>query len=365
MPKFKFKRKSGIVDARQLFANMGSAEALRPYINDHGEPEVLVHTGGDPNDLSNYQRQLVNNATLRYDEWRRLDDVVLQLSRKKIVGFDDLRAKGLVYNLENAMGTTVLTWEKMSDAMEAVLSIDPVRKGNGDLPDHTSVHLPIPVSHADFFLSERKLMESRNRGNALDTIGAALATRKVMEQQESMLFGTTNPLSYGGGKIYTYLTHPDVNENLYTSAGEHWDEASVTGEDILIDVQDLIQDLINNNKVGPFFMYIPRNYQIKLGSDFKAESDKTIRQRLLELEELEAIKVAPYLPDDVVVLVDMNVDTVDLVDGMPMQTVQWGTEGGFVHNFKVMAIAVPRIKSDYDGQCGIATLTPTSYKSAS
>jgi hypothetical protein len=63
------------------------------------------------------------------------------------------------------------------------------------------------------------------------------------------------------------------------------------------------------------------------------------------------------LPADTVLLVQMTSDVVDLVDGMPIQTVQWDTEGGFIHNYKVMTIQVPRVKSDYNNRSGIVKLS--------
>jgi len=56
-------------------------------------------------------------------------------------------------------------------------------------------------------------------------------------------------------------------------------------------------------------------------------------------------------------LVQMTSDTVRLVDGMPIQNVEWSSQGGMVHNYKVMTIRVPEIRSDDNGQCGIVRLS--------
>lgn len=347
--------KTKISDARSLFANKGNASAMRPFIAEDGRAYILVHKGGDAHDPKNYKRELVNNATLRYDEWRALDSVVTRVADQRLVGFDDLRRNGLVHNLGNAMGTTVLTWDEMSDAFEAVVSIDPSRRSKNDRVAFNANHIPIPVIHADYQLSERVLQESRNRGNGLDTLSAERAARKVAEKLEDMLFGSASLLTYGGGTIYTYLTHPDINT---IALGTAW--SSETAENIIADVLSMKQALINDRYFGPYMIYVPTAYETVLDEDYKttgAGMTQTIRQRILQIANIQGITVVDRLPANTVLMVCMQSDVVDLIDGMAMQNVQWDSEGGFIHNYKVMTIQVPRIKSDYDGRSGIVKLS--------
>lgn len=350
------RKQHNVADVRSFFANKkGDANRMRPFIGDDGQAYILVHSGGDRNDPKNYRREMVNNATLRYDEWRALDSVVTKIAEQRLIGFDDLRTNGLVMPLGNAMGTTVLTWDEMSDAMEATISMDPVRRGKNDRVDFNSLHIPIPVIHADYQISERVLMESRNRGNGLDTLSAERAARKVAEKLEDMLFGSTAVLTYGGGTIHTYLTHPDVNS---IALGTAW--SAETAENIIDDVLSMKQASINDRYYGPWMLYVPTAYDTVLDADYKNASagmSQTIRQRILQISGIQGVKVVDRLPADTVLLVTMQRDVVDLIDGMSIQNVQWDSEGGFVHNYKVMTIQVPRIKSDYDGRSGIVKLS--------
>ena len=68
------------------------------------------------------------------------------------------------------------------------------------------------------------------------------------------------------------------------------------------------------------------------------------------------MKVIDTLTAANVLLVQMTSDTVRLVQGMGVQTVQWDTEGKFVSKFKVLTIAVPQVRSDQDGNSGIVHL---------
>lgn len=344
-----------VSDLRSFFANKaGDPNRMRPFIGEDGEAYVLVHKGGDRNDPKSYRREMVNNATLRYDEWRTIDRAVQRIAEQRLVGFDDLRRNGLVMPLANAMGTTVLTWDEMSDAMEATVSMDPVKRGKNDRVDFSSNHIPIPVIHADYQINERVLIESRNRGNGLDTIHAERAARRVSEKLEDMLFGSASILTYGGGTIYTYLTHPDINT---IAIGTAW--TSETAENIISDVLAMKQALINDRYYGPYMLYIPTAYETTLDEDYKttgAGMSQTVAQRIKQIEKIQGIQVVDRLPANTVLMVCMQSDVVDLIDGMPMQNVQWDSEGGFVHNYKVMTIQIPRIKSDYNGRSGIVKL---------
>lgn len=351
-------RTTKLQDARSFLKT--NAGAMKPFIGEDGLAYVMNHKGGDKNDINNYEKIQVNAASLRYDEWRRLDDAVIRVAEQRLIGFDDLRRNNLVYTLNNAMATTVLTWEEMSDAMEAFVSIDPQRKGNNDTVVYNPNHIPIPIVHADYQIGERLLQESRTRGNGLDTMNAERATRKVTQQLEDMLFGNASILTYGGGTIYTYLTHPDISSMNFASANEYWDDSVKTPSQIKDDVIAMKQASIDDMHYGPWMLYIPPNYESILDDDYSVSgaSSMTIRQRLAAIDGIQGIRVVDRLPADHVLLVQMTSDVVDLIDGMPIQNVEWDSEGGFIHNYKVMTIQVPRIKSDYNNRSGIVLLHP-------
>ena len=344
------------ISSAQSFLGNGSIAQSRPYIAKDGKPYITVlKRNGNINNPEDYVPQLVGNATLRYDEWRQLDDVVIKVAEQRLNGVQDLIDNGLTRNIGNAMGTTVFTWEEMSDAMEATLSIDPVKRAKGDQVDFATKHIPLPVTHSDYQISERLLQESRNRGSGIDTINAERAARKIAEKQEDMLFGATSLFNYGGGIIYTYLTHPDINT---VTMANTWDSSAVTPAGIKTNVLDMIQASINAKYYGPWMLYVPTAYQTVLDDDYdvSGSSTHTIRTRIEMIKGIKGIKVIDRLPANKVLLVCMQSDCVDLIQGTPVQNIQWDSEGGFVHNYKVMTIQVPRVKSDYDNNSGIVLL---------
>lgn len=332
---------------------------LRPWMADDGRIFVTVYGGGDPKKKESYRHiplqtnaaanPLQVNSTLRPYEWRQLDQVVQQIAMSRLGGVQDLISAGLTYNLGNAMGTTVLEYHDVSDAMSADLTMDGVSRSKGDRPDFGPKYLPIPIIHSDFEINARALAASRNLGNPLDTTMVEMATRKVLEKREQLLF-TDTTYAFGGGTIYSYLNHPNRNP---VTLHAHWNDSAASAEDIVNDVLALKQASIDDKHYGPWNLYVPTNFETVLDEDYNTTSGKTIRERILGIDGIKAIKVSDTLPADNVILVQMTVDTVRLVQGMAVQVVQWDTEGKFVNKFKVLTIAVPQVRADQSGACGV------------
>ena len=260
---------------------------LRPYIDSKtGKAFVTVHVGGNPNDLSNYQTIEVNAGTLRREEWQQLDTALIQVAQSRLGGIQDLIDNGLVYNLGNGMGTTILESQTMSDAFEAVISMDGVVRGNNDRPTFDSNYLPIPIVHSDFQINLRTLESSRKLGNPLDTTSVELAGRKVLTKVEQMLFANTT-FSFGGGHIYSYLNFPDRNVR---PMGTAWDDASKTAQAIIDDVLSMKQASLDAKHYGPWMLYIPTSYETVMDEDYNSTKGITIRERILQYCVIKCVK---------------------------------------------------------------------------
>jgi uncharacterized linocin/CFP29 family protein len=289
--------------------------------------------------------------TLRKDEWKELDDALVEEGVIRLRGVADLLAAGLNRTVPNGMGKTIFQWEKITDMEPAQVSLDGIVRTEGDRQEFSLENLPLPITHKDFFLNLRTLAASRERGESLDTTQARTAGRLVAEQTENLLFnGYDN--TFGGFNIYGYTTHPDRNTSAF-GAGGAWSGAAKTGEEILADLLTMIAGLEADRYYGPYWLYIPGNTSVKLEEDFKANSDKTIRQRLMEVSSLSAIRTADQLTADNIILVQGTSDVVTMVEGETTQTIQWDVEGGFQINFKAFNIHVPLVRSDAQGRSGV------------
>lgn len=337
-----------------MILNNGRLDAgrLRPYIGKDGRAYISVYKGGDPSKPENYQAVPITNATLRRDEWIALDSAVLKVAETRLTGIQDLISRGLVYRLGNAMGTTVLEYHDVSDALEAQLSMDGITRAQSDRPNFTSKYLPIPIIHADYEINMRALAASRNLGNPLDTTLAERAARKVSEKLEAMLF-TNTTYAFGGGTIYSYINHPNRNT---VSLSKAWDDATKTPAEIIDDVLAMKQASIDAHYYGPWVLYVPTSYETVLDEDYDTTSGKTIRERILGIAGIQDVKVIDTLPANNVLLVQMTSDVVRLVYGMGIQNIEWQEEGKFITKYKVLTIQVPQIRADQEGNSGVTHL---------
>jgi hypothetical protein len=360
----------GIGDVAGLALSDGklNAGAMRPFIHTNGRSYVQIYVGGDPKKPESYKIAPINaNGTLRRDEWKTLDEAILEISRTRLGGVEDLISNNLTYNLGNAMGTTVLEWHDINDFGEAEITMDGVSRSKQDRPDFKTNYLPIPIIHYDYEINARVLEGSRKLGNPLDTTSAERATRRVNEKLENMLFtNTTYTFGAAGDRtnstIWSYLNHPDRNQ---VSMSTHWndrdfDSDSATGpESILADVQSMKEASIAAKHYGPWMLYIPTAYETVMDDDYHTTvngTTLTIRERILKLGGIKGIKVIDTLTADNVLLVQMTSDVVRLVRGMGLTNIQWKTEGDFVYKYKVLTIQVPQIRSDQAGNSGITHL---------
>jgi hypothetical protein len=324
--------------AQRLINNGMNVNALRPWIGKDGRAYMNI----------NGQAVMITNATLRKDEWLQYDQAVIREARIRLNGITDLESRGLVYNIGNGLGKTVLETDNLSEFTEAELSMDGVSKTVGDRAKYDTGYLPLPIVHKDYFINVRVLTASRNTGDPLDVTSSELATRQVAEKMEDMLFNGSGTYTFGGGTIYGYTDFPSRNTGSLTGA---W--TGLTGEQIVADVLSMKQAAIDDRFYGPYVLYVPVAYETALDDDFKANSDLTVRQRIKQIEGISDVKVSDKLATGNVVLVQMTSDVVRIVNGMNISPVEWQEQGGMVLHYKVMGIKVPQIRATQASRCGV------------
>jgi uncharacterized linocin/CFP29 family protein len=298
---------------------------------------------------------LRTGTVLRKEEWSFFDTALVEEGVIRLKAVADIIAAGNVINIPNAMGITNYEYEKISDMNAPDLSMDGNARTENDAVTFSPHNLPLPIMHKDFFMSLRKLTASRNKGESLDTTQIRLAGRLIGEETEKLLFQGTSKI-YGAVPIYGYLTHPDRNVGAY-SGTIAWSNASKTGAQMLTDLQTMIALLEADRFYGPYNVYVPTTSSVHFEDDFKAASDKTIIQRLLEMQQINSITVCDQCTVDKIVMVQMGMETAAMVQGIPLQTVQWDINGGFTLHFKAFQISIPLIRSDKENRCGVANLS--------
>lgn len=337
---------------------MGAAHQ-QPYIATNGKNAgkscIEVNTGQlDSNGQPVYAEQVINtNATLRKDEWINLDQQLLESARERLVIVSDMMAAGLTYNA-GGLGTMISEWESSSEITDAEIAMDGESKSNKDRQDFTLNGVPIPVIRKEWTIGQRALMASRQRGASLDITTGAEASRAVARASERMVF---NGSSIGAVKSSTNsYTIPGLTtfSGRATTTISDWSLGGTTPETILSEIFAMVSKLeTENRRYGPFTLYIPGAYLSRFREDFKANSDKTLMERVLDESSIKAVRASDVLAVGNVLLVQMTSDVLDLAIASDLTSVQWQSGSGWTNNFQTYAAWAPRLKSDYDGRSGI------------
>jgi hypothetical protein len=293
---------------------------------------------------------LRTNEVLTRDEWKVFDNEIIAEAEIRLRAVADLISLGLTKNIPNGLAKTVLEYQTIGDMDDAIVSLDGVTRSMNDRPEFGEAGIPLPITHKDFYINLRTLLASRTSGEPLDTTYVRIAGRKVAEATENMLFN--GGPTFGGLPIYGYTTHPDRMISGF-SGGIGWNNAAKTGAQIATDVGTMLTAFESQNMPGPYGIYVGSGGSLKMQEDYKTESDRTIRERVLAFDNISFLRVVDKLAPGSVVMVQLTPDVVQLVQGEPVQTVQWDVHGGFQINFKVMAIMVPLIRATSDGQVGV------------
>ncbi len=333
--------------------------AKKPYIATHGrhkgKPVVAFNTGkkdesGNP--IYGEQPIQINATTLRKDEWVRLDEEVIEAARERLVIVDDLISAGLTHDV-GGLGTMISEWETASEMTDAEISMDGETESNKDRQEFGLEGVPIPVVQKRFSIGERMLLASRQRGASLDVTQGTEAARAVARASEKLVFQGASVTANSAGRRYGIPGLLNFSGRATLSIS-NWALVGTTPEQILKELLQMVAKLeTEERRYGPFKVYIPGVYASRFREDFKANSDKTLMQRALEEETIDAIRISDALPAGNVVMIEMNKGVIDLAMASDLTTIQWQSGSGWTNNFQVFAAWAPRLKQDFDGHCGI------------
>lgn len=297
--------------------------------------------------------ELRSLSPLPDDAQKLIDDKVIEVGLERLTIFADVLAAGLTFPITNPLSILNVQWEQISKSGGAQRTMSPGARGENQLVDRAIQNIPVYVTTDDFNLNIRTLMASQRTGQPLDLTQIGQATRRVNEALEDAIINGA-AVTVGGNTTPGILNAPNANTNTYVDS-ESWTDAGHSGEDIVTDVLAMVDTLQADNMFGPYSFYMPTTYGNKLNEDFKSATSGTIRQRLEEIDAGGKItfKVADRLGLDRTILMQMTSDVIDIIDGEQPTVVPYLSPDGFTFYWIVMAIQVPRLKDDFDGQSGI------------
>lgn len=339
----------GSVASMLLKANM-DPRVLRPYSIDGRGTYITV-----TNSQGKEEPRLISNApaTMTKDAWILLDRAIVEAAKPRLRAVSELRSRGLQFNIPNGMSKTVLQTQTQSDISEADISMNGVRQSQNDRPEFELGSLPLPIIHKDFSIYLRELAVSQNGGAPLDTTTAGLASRRVAELAEKLLIGTYGTYKFGGGTIYGLVNFPSrLTQALTDPTATAW-----TPEDTVAEVLSMKQKSQDAYHYGPWILFNSAAWDEYLDADYSVSGgnnpNQTLRERILKIKDIVDCVTLDYLTDFQLVLVQLTPDVVREVIGMEITTLQWESNGGLELNFKVMAIMVPQLRADINGNTGV------------
>jgi hypothetical protein len=294
-----------------------------------------------------------------------VDNAVVNVGLERLVFVADLLAEGLTYPLSDPLSVMHLEWEQVSKVGNAQRTMSPSARGENQLVDRRVKRLPIYVTTDDFSVGIRTLKASQRVGTPIDVTQVEQATRRVNEAiEDAAINGATTidgtQFSVGGYAAPGLLNAPNSNTYNLTADWTGTNTIGTTGPAMLADVLAMISIAQADKKFGPYNLYVGTKAGNLIESDFKVNTQDTIRGRL---EQIEAggrkirIRVADQMPNastgNQVALVQMTSDVVQMVNGQAPVVIPWTSLDGFTLYWLVMGIMVQRVRDDFEGNSGI------------
>lgn len=283
--------------------------------------------------------ELVENRTLREDDTRQIEEALTRVARRDLRAVARLRNAGLTDSLRN-IGVTSYEFDRVSPVGEATQSMSILSLGERDLVTFARTAVPVPVTASQFALDAR---QNAAGGQSISLTNVEEHTRAVAEKLEDSLVNGSN-IVLGANTLPGYTNFASreqlsFSDNAWPSATSL--EAAVT------DVLAARQALRDNGFTGPYDLYIPSNFDGVIDEDYKANSDRTLRERLLAIDGVSNIEVLPSLADDNVLLVQMTSSVVQAPVGQDITVVSWDTHGGLASSWAILAVMSFALKAAF------------------
>lgn len=336
----------GNIDDRQF---NGFKRAYRPRKD--GSTLVNKRTG----EISYQDRygRLVGNSALLEEEWRVIDDIVVEAAGPATTVLADLPKK-----THDSIGVLASSYSRRSQVTEADVSMSGRSRGQMDAPDYTLITTPLPVIFKEIEFGERELESSRRLGSDVSTDSIFEATRVVSEKLADMFYNGFAAITFNGATIFGLTTQTNRN----TFSGSDW--GTITN--IHPNVVSMIAASMTDNYNGPWTLDVATTQYTQMLNRYSDGSSGTAIDEVLKIPDLESVVKSSQLTAGVAVLRQNTRNVVEWqqtnlggqnVNGVQIALVEWLSGDGMVHHLKLMAIASPVIKADYETQSGIVHAT--------
>lgn len=293
---------------------------------------------------------LIGNASpLPRDVWGEWDREAVDIQREVLAVFDDLSNSVAT---PMPIGKLVHYFQRISDSGEVNVSLDGRSKGKTDQPVIDYQGTPLPIFDSPFSYGWRQMEAAATEGFQLDTGGRDNSMRRVAEQMETAALDGFADIDVGGSKAYGLRTHPQRNTR---ATGVTLNGA--TGAQWLSEVNATVKLLHDANFRVPATIYVNWDDWYYAGNTDYSDQypNKTIAQRVREMEGVGQVVPASKVNPDEMIAVVKNRRVLQILNGMPMVTrAQFRANPEDDYNFVTMAATALEVKFDFENQCGVA-----------
>lgn len=284
-----------------------------------------------------------------------IERAVTKVQKKRLNIVADLIAAGLTTSLPDWWGIPSLRRGRIGNAGRAHRTMVPDSTGERFVLQRDGVSWPIFCTWANFSFNAREIAVGERMGTPLDVSHVEEATYLVNEANEDQAI---NGLTDEQGQTMTIdgLSAPGILSSTNTFSYPTW--TGLTGAQIEAEVMGAIQSLRTTHP-GPFTVYYPGNYDSKMNSKYTTTYQSgTIRQELTNLgpyggRNIE-VKLSDTLPDDRVVVMQMDSEAVDVVIGQQPLPISWQDGPKWNTFWVVLDCVIFRMFANKNGDYGVA-----------
>lgn len=320
----------------------------RPYgFNKNGHP---VDPRGN---LMVNSRALQSNAFLNREEWEQLDSAVFEMGKLRLNAFQDVVSAGLTKR--SSLSVWHSKWRVASERVAADVSMDFRSRLNQDRTDKKTYGVPLPIFSAMYSLGRRELLTARANGQQLETFEAEEAAAAVAEKAEDVLINGETGVVIAGNSIPGYRTLA-ARDTATAAAYGGGDFGTISN--IYPTFTGMLAALAAKRYYGPFKCYIHNTQYHEMLDVFSDGSGQTALERVLSLPQVQSVEINDLMTTaGDLLMIQMSRNVVDIEMALSLENRRWEAPDGSAMFFVVLMSAVPRLKTDYAGNAGIAHAT--------
>lgn len=316
----------------------------------------VMNTKGEMIEAANDKAELTHNAdgTVRHEDFLVIKDMIIEVRRRELTAIDDLMT-GSGLTVDAAITDQLVGFENINEFQRAQQEMNPTSFDNNNTV-FTEDFVPNPITHSSF------QVPFRQQGfQYKSSLGMSESIRQVSERnQDTLINGNSSLLVSFQGKnfeIFGYTNHPDRGVDTITD----WtlasnSEAIVTETVTALGLMHTGQGGVKNDSV---ILYLANDIWTNVQNDFKANSDKTIMTRLMQIAQIKEVKPAEKLANGNALLVEMLARTIQIAVAQDIIVVPHvKTNPMSAQHMTAYSAMTHQIKSDSNSKTGIMHLSP-------